>query len=330
MTPSPVVAIVGPTASGKTACALALADHLAASGERAEIVSMDSALVYRGLDIGTAKPGAAERAAVPHHLIDIREPTEAYSAAAFAQDAARLVEQIQARGARPLVVGGTLLYWKALTEGLHELPPADPAVREALAAEARERGWSALHAELARIDPATAARLAPHDAQRVQRALEVWRATGKPLSAWHSATKSAAGRGDSAVNYQVFSLEPRERAWLHARVAARFGAMLDQGLVAEVEHLRARGDLHADLPSMRCVGYRQVWDTLEGRAPLSTLLDRGVAATRQLAKRQLTWLRGMPDRQVLACDDPQAPGQLVARALSLLGARQGHNRAPPC
>jgi tRNA dimethylallyltransferase len=291
------VGIAGPTASGKSALAL----EIAASWHRpVEIVSVDSALVYRGMDVGTAKPCAAERAAVPHHLIDLLDPAQPYSAAQFAADATRLVGEIAARGALPLLVGGTMLYFKALIDGLDEIPAADAAIRAALDAEAAARGWPALHAELARIDPPTAARLAPNDAQRIQRALEVWRATGRPLSSYHRRTANATP--DAAL----IALEPASRAWLHERIARRFAAMLDAGLLDEVRRLRARGDLHLGLPSMRCVGYRQAWQALDeglaGDALRQRVLDTGVAATRQLAKRQLTWLRGMPWRHVVACD----------------------------
>ena len=317
-TPRPwAVALAGPTASGKSALALA-----AAARWPLEIVSVDSALVYRGMDIGSAKPTAAERAAVPHHLIDLIEPTVAYSAARFVADARRLIAEINARGRLALLVGGTMLYFKALAEGLDAMPPADPAVRAALDARAAALGWPALHAELARVDPATAARLPPHDAQRIQRALEVWQLTGAPISAFHG-RQLVAG-----LRLPLLALEPADRGWLHARIAQRFDAMLDAGFLDEVRALRARGDLHAGLPSMRCVGYRQAWEALDAaraagspsddatlRADASPdgLRARGIAATRQLAKRQLTWLRGM-DRHPVACDAPQAE----ARALDAL------------
>ncbi|MBX3656245.1 MAG: tRNA (adenosine(37)-N6)-dimethylallyltransferase MiaA [Ramlibacter sp.] len=303
--------LAGPTASGKTAAALALAQR-----GPVEIISVDSALVYRGMDIGTAKPTAAERAATPHHLIDIRDPQQAYSAAEFVADATRLIADIQARGKRPLLVGGTMLYFKALFDGLDEMPPADPQVRARIEAESRERGWPALHAELAQADPATAARLAPHDAQRIQRALEVWRVTGRPLSAFHATKKRA--KSDRPIRATaLISLEPAHRAWLHERIATRFDAMLADGLVAEVQALRARGDLTPDLPSMRCVGYRQTWEHLDGAFDRAELRDRGIFATRQLAKRQLTWLRSMPERHVVACDAPDALERVVALAQEL-------------
>ena len=311
-------ALAGPTASGKTAAALAIAQRWPV-----EIISVDSALVYRGMDIGTAKPSAAELAAVPHHLIDIREPTQAYSAADFQRDALRLIGEIRARGRTPLLVGGTMLYFKALLDGLDDLPAADPVVRERLEARARAEGWPALHAELQRVDPPSAARLFPNDAQRIQRALEVFEVSGRPLSSFHS------GRGrdpDSPLaESRLISLEPQDRAWLHARIAERFEAMLAAGLLDELRALRARGDLHPDLPSMRCVGYRQAWATLDASptpdaAALAALRERGVFATRQLAKRQLTWLRSMPARCVVAADAPDALAQVLQRAEQWLGA----------
>ena len=305
--PARVLALAGPTAAGKTDAALQVARAF-----DAEIVSVDSALVYRGMDIGTAKPTAAERAAVPHHLIDIREPTQPYSAAEFAADATRLVGEINARGRLALLVGGTMLYFKALFEGLAEMPAADAAVRDAIAAEAAARGWPALHADLARVDPTAAARLAPNDAQRIQRALEVFRATGRPLSDFHASARQAGVKPAA-----LLSLEPTDRAWLHERIARRFDAMLAQGFINEVQRLRARGDLHAELPSMRSVGYRQAWEALDAGWPLSELRERGIFATRQLAKRQLTWLRGM-ERRVIACDAPDVQQQVLAAAREVL------------
>ena len=307
--PPACIALAGPTAAGKTACAMAIARAMPG---QVEIISVDSALVYRGMDIGTAKPDAAERAAVPHHLIDIRDPLEPYSAAAFVHDAQDLIEAIAARGRRALLVGGTLLYFKALFEGLHAMPAADAAVRAAIESEARERGWPALHAELARVDPVTAARLAPADAQRIQRALEVWRLTGRPLSAIHAESRDAAHPVMDGRSMLLISLEPSDRAWLHARIEQRFDAMLAAGFIEEVMRLRARGDLHPELPSMRCVGYRQIWEALDGRFPMRELRDRGIFATRQLAKRQITWLRGMPGRTVVACEAADAPDRVLA------------------
>lgn len=309
----PVIALAGPTASGKSAAALALAQAL-----DAEIISVDSALVYRGMDVGTAKPSAQERALVPHHLIDIRDPLQAYSAAEFAADARTLAQQIRQRGKAVLLVGGTMLYFKALFEGLSAMPPADAAVRSRIEQQAAQRGWPALHAELAKVDPQAAHRLAPNDAQRIQRALEVFQLTGQPLSTFH-----AGSAGQPGLRPTLFlSLEPRERAWLHERIARRFEAMLDAGFLDEMRALRARGDLHAALPSMRCVGYRQAWELLDVHAasgaghpfPLQALRERGIFATRQLAKRQLTWLRSMPHRTPVACDAPDALQQLLRLA----------------
>ena len=307
--PIPAIALAGPTASGKTAAAFAIADALAPALP-VEIISVDSALVYSGMDIGTAKPTRAELSRVPHHLIDIRDPLQAYSAAEFVQDATRLMAEIRARGALPLLVGGTMLYFKALIDGIDDMPAADAAVRARLEEQAKTIGWAGMHAELARVDPQTAARLAPGDSQRIQRALEVWHVSGKPLSSFHTIkTEASSARPLSAAS--LFSLEPQDRAWLHERIAQRFHAMLAAGFLEEVLRLRARGDLHADLPSMRCVGYRQAWESLDGFYPMSSLPERGIAATRQLAKRQITWLRGMPERLRIPCDAPDATAQLV-------------------
>jgi tRNA dimethylallyltransferase len=278
------VFLLGPTASGKTAAALALAARFPA-----EIVSVDSAQVYRGMDIGTAKPDRATLARVPHHLVDIVDPTEAYSAGRFVADAERAMAAIESRGRLPIVAGGTMLYFRALFGGLADLPSAQPGIRERIEARAAREGWPALHAELARRDPAAAARIEPGDAQRIQRALEVHEHTGVPLSTHHRAAAARALRFEGLA----LSLEPSDRSVLHARIAGRFRAMLAAGLVDELQGLRARFPLQAAMPSMRTVGYRQAWETLEGRAPLATLEARGVAATRQLAKRQLTWLRAM-------------------------------------
>ncbi len=326
MNPPPLIALTGPTASGKTAAALALAERWPI-----EIISMDSALVYRGLEIGTAKPSAQERAAVPHHLIDIRDPAQAYSAAEFGQDALALIEQIQQRGRHPLLVGGTLLYFKALTEGLDEMPTAEPAVRQAIAAQAQAQGWPALHAQLARVDPITAQRLPPNDSQRIARALEVWQVSGRPLSSFHR-----SGPTSRRLPVHVLSLEPQDRSWLHQRIAIRFAQMISEGLLDEVWALMQRPELQADLPSMRCVGYRQGWQVLlqaaNGRPAPGTplprlddeqrqrLLETGIAATRQLAKRQITWLRSLPERQVVACDERPAMAQLLHQVQTLWGS----------
>ena len=284
-----------------------------------DIISVDSALVYRGMSIGTAKPSAAELAAVPHHLIDILDPLQAYSAATFVTDATRLIGEIQARGKTPLLVGGTMLYFKALFEGLDAMPRADPEVRAVIEEEARAQGWPALHAELAKVDPLTAARLKPADSQRIQRALEVYRISGQPMSAFHT-SKSDAPQIELAKTTTLISLEPLDRAWLHARIAQRFDAMLAAGLLDEVKALRARGDLHPDLPSMRCVGYRQAWEALDGVFPIGELRDRGIFATRQLAKRQITWLRSMPRRRVVACDASDALQQVLLLVREFTGS----------
>ena len=304
--------LAGPTAAGKTAAALAIAQAHAC-----EIISVDSALVYRGMDIGTAKPSAAELAAVPHHLINIRDPLQAYSAAEFVADAQALILEISARGKLPLLVGGTMLYFKALAEGIDPMPAANAEVRAQIELEAQRLGWPAMHAQLAQIDPATAARLAPADSQRIQRALEVYRLSGLPLSHFHARANAVGEPGPGAP---LIALEPQDRAWLHARIAQRFDLMLEQGLVEEVQTLRARGDLHPDLPSMRCVGYRQVWEALDGVSPMAALRDKGVFATRQLAKRQITWLRSMPARQVVACDAPDALVQVLRAVRTLMEA----------
>ena len=305
----PCLCIAGPTASGKTAAALAIAASLAPE-RRVEIVSVDSALVYRSMNIGTAKPTREERAQVPHHLIDIIEPTEAYSAAQFVAAAGRLIKEVTERGALPLLVGGTMLYFKALFDGLDDMPAADVQVRAEIDAQAAREGWPALHAELARIDPVTAQRLAPADSQRVQRALEVFRISGRPLASFHSA-------GEARTSAPLIALEPVDRAWLHARIGERFTAMLAAGFIDEVQALRARGDLHANLPSMRCVGYRQAWRAIDN-GTLRELQDTGTAATRQLAKRQLTWLRSMPQRHSVACDAPDALLRTVVLARELI------------
>ena len=282
---------MGPTASGKTALAVSLAERFPL-----EIISVDSALVYRGMNIGTAKPDSATLARAPHHLLDIRDPTEAYSAAAFCDDARRLMADIVARGRVPLLAGGTMLYFRALLQGLDDLPRADAALRKALAVKAAARGWPALHAELAEIDPATAARLMPNDAQRIGRALEIYRLTGIPMSA-------QLDRAHAELPYRVLQLAliPSDRAVLHQRIVARFDAMLAEGLIGEVETLRRTYALNADLPSMRAVGYRQAWACLDGDIDLNALREQGIAATRQLAKRQLTWLRSWPATVVLDC-----------------------------
>jgi tRNA dimethylallyltransferase len=313
--PKPLaIALIGPTASGKSALSMAIAQRWPC-----EIISVDSALVYRGMDIGTAKPTREELATVPHHLIDILDPTQSYSAAQFVQDAKRLIDEIRARGKLPFLVGGTMLYIKALIEGMDEMPTAAPEIRAQIDDEARMQGWPAMHAQLAQVDPITAQRLSPNDSQRIQRALEVYRASGKPISFFHHNIKqkehiagieSAQYATDLIASIPVISLEPTSRAWLHERIAQRFAQMLDMGLVQEVQQLKARGDLHLDLPSMRCVGYRQTWEMLDGVFPANEFNERGIAATRQLAKRQITWQRSMQaptfNKHVIQADSPTA------------------------
>lgn len=289
---SPIVCLMGPTASGKSAVAMALAEKFSF-----EIVSVDSALVYRGMNIGTAKPGAVDLARVRHHLIDLIDPAERYSAARFCTDARAAIAEIHSRCKLPLLTGGTMLYFKALRDGLDDMPSGDAEVRKAIEAEAAENGWPAMHARLAAIDSATAARLAPNDAQRIERALEVWRVSGQRLSALQKG--GAQNSNDREFRFVNIALEPSDRTALHARIEARFDAMLAAGLVDEVRALHARGDLDIDLPAMRCVGYRQVWEYLEGRVDHPTMRAQAIAATRQLAKRQLTWLRALPVRKVV-------------------------------
>ncbi|MCD6681358.1 MAG: tRNA (adenosine(37)-N6)-dimethylallyltransferase MiaA [Burkholderiaceae bacterium] len=306
---APLVMLLGPTASGKSGIALRLAQRLPI-----EIVSVDSAQVYRELDIGTAKPDCAERATVAHHLIDLVEPTDAYSAARFVDDALAAIAAIRARGRIPLLVGGTMLYARALAEGLHPLPSADTDVRARLEQEAREHGWPVLHARLASIDPQAAARVDRSDAQRIQRALEIFETTKRTMSDWLAEPAPPSPAGASGI--VRIALEPTDRAVLHARIAARFDAMLAAGFIDEVRALRARGDLSPALPSMRSVGYRQAWQWLDAGGPLAQLREAGIAATRQLAKRQLTWLRAMRDRipiDPFAADACDRVGDIVDR-----------------
>jgi len=305
---------MGPTASGKSALALALADRL-----DAEIVSVDSAQIYRGMDIGTAKSDAAVRARVAHHLIDIVDPTEAYSAARFRSDALVAAAEIRARGRVPILVGGTMLYFKALAEGLSALPRADPQVRARIDALASAEGWPAVHAMLAKVDPATASRLNPADAQRIQRALEVFELTGIPLSRLQGAREGTAALGPAIA----VAIVPPDRAKLHSAIAARFDEMLAAGIVDELRDLRARYALTSDLPSMRCVGYRQAWEFIDGRIDATTLRARGIAATRQLAKRQFTWLRATK----ATIFDPAVP-DLALRVLAHIEQQAAALRRP--
>jgi tRNA dimethylallyltransferase len=291
--PRTALALLGPTASGKSALAEQLAGRFPL-----EIVSMDSGLVYRGMDIGTAKPDAALRARVPHHLIDLVAPDESYSTGRWREDALSAVQGIFDRGTTPLLVGGTMLYYRALVSGIDALPQADARIRADIDAEAARSGWPAMHAELANVDPKAAARIAPNDPQRIQRALEVWRLTGKPLSALHG-----IARPDLPFALKAVALMP-ERARLHQRIEKRFDDMLRLGLIDEVVGLRSKYRLSAALPSMRAVGYRQVWEHLEGRYDKGTLREKGIVATRQLAKRQLTWLRSFAGMERVDADNP--------------------------
>lgn len=304
----PAIFLMGPTASGKTGVAVELVKHLPV-----EIISVDSALVFRDMDIGTAKPDTATLARAPHHLIDIINPTEAYSAAAFRRDALRLMADITQRGKIPLLVGGTMLYFKALREGLSDLPQSDPAVRAALDAEIAQHGIKHLHKQLAAVDAKTAARLKPTDTQRIQRAMEIYRITGKTMSELISQKQSAE------LPYRIISiaLVPSDRAQLHARITTRFKTMLEQGLVTELRMLREKYPLHQDMTAMRCVGYRQAWQFMEGEIDDVQLLETGLAATRQLAKRQLTWLRSMPDNIELDCLAPD----LTQKVLDILAKK---------
>ncbi len=287
--------ILGPTASGKTALAMRLADQFPV-----ELISIDSAQVFRDMNVGTAKPDAATLQRYPHHLIDLISPEESYSAAQFCKDALQAMADITARGNIPLIVGGTMLYYKALTEGLADLPQADLAVRTQIDAEAAAKGWPALHAQLAQVDPDTAARLKPNDSQRIQRAIEVFRLSGEPMSAIYARQE----REVLPYRRMTIALMPTERAWLHERIAQRFDEMLAQGLVEETVSLRKKYALHGDMPSMRCVGYRQVWDMLEDKIPPRELRDRGIFATRQFAKRQITWLNSLPNLTLFDCLKP--------------------------
>jgi tRNA dimethylallyltransferase len=303
----PLLCLMGPTASGKSTAAMALAQRLSI-----EIVSVDSALVYRGMDIGTAKPSREDQTRVPHHLIDLIDPSESYSAARFVADADIAIADIRSCNRTPLLVGGTMLYFKALRDGLDDMPSIDRAVREEIEREAAAEGWDAMHRKLAAVDPEIASRLAPLDSQRISRALEVWRGSGQTLS---SLQRARYGPNPMLRNLVLLSLEPSDRSALHRRIEHRFDAMLAEGLIDEVRRLHDRGDLDERMPSMRCVGYRQVWDLLEGRIDHATMRERGIAATRQLAKRQTTWLRSMPERIVIDCLADDATEQVVECAL---------------
>jgi len=306
----PAILLMGPTASGKTASAMDLAQRLPV-----ELISVDSAQVFRDMDIGTAKPDAATLKAFPHHLIDLLSPEESYSAARFRADALAAMADITARGKVPLLVGGTMLYFKALREGLAELPPACRETRAGIDAQAAAEGWPAVHAELARVDPQSAARLHPTDAQRVQRALEVFRLSGRPLSALLAAGQQPAPRYD----FLAIGLLPAQRSVLHTRIAERFDTMLAAGLEDEVTRLRQHYRLTSALPSMRCVGYRQIWAVQDGVAPRGEMRDRGIYATRQLAKRQMTWLTNTLKPEVFDSQAPDLLSQVSARVGSFLG-----------
>lgn len=307
----PILCIVGPTGAGKTHLAMSLAEHAKSIGSTIELISMDSALVYRGLDIGSAKPTKAEQAAVIHHLIDILEPTEVYSAARFAKDTTRLCAEIRTRGNIPVVVGGTMLYWRAWAHGLSSLPPANPEIRARLDEEGKAIGWPAMHEKLSQVDPETAARLKPNDSQRVQRALEVFEITGKPMSALLADSPSEDGREGSAIPpwIHLVSLEPSDRKRLHQNLEKRFDEMLAAGFMDEVKVLRTNLQLHADLPAIRSVGYRQAWEFLNGEINAEEMRYKALAATRQLGKRQLTWLRAIAGRKTF---DPFNPEELKA------------------
>lgn len=296
MMPSiPAIAILGPTASGKTALGLHLAEH----GHPVEIISLDSALVYRDMNIGTAKPSAAELFQVPHHLIDIISPEEVFNASDFVTECNKLLVDIRKRGKVPLILGGTMMYYRALVSGLDDMPTADPEIRRHIEAEASTHGWPYMHQRLTGFDPITAARLKPNDSQRIERALEVYLLTGRPLSDFH--TRSQA----ESVQIPTLALEPSDRKVLHQRIHKRFVNMLEDGFLNELIDLKQKYTLTPDMPSMRCVGYRQAWEYLDGGIDYTTLVDKGVAATRQLAKRQITWLRAIPDKVVV---DPLQDG----------------------
>ncbi len=312
-TDTPLICLAGPTASGKSAIACAVAQRWPT-----EIINVDSATIYRGMDIGTAKPSLAEQQSIKHHLLDIRDPAESYSAAAFRRDALQCAEEIRARGHLPLLAGGTMLYFKALRDGLNNLPTANPEIRAELEAQAALIGWPAMHTKLAEIDPVTATRLAPNDSQRVGRALEIWRISGTPMSE----LLGDAQQTDAPVPTVTISLEPSDRSVLHARIAQRFDQMLQAGLIDEVRALHQRKDLHVGLPSVRCVGYRQYWSMLDGEITPAQAREQAIAATRQLAKRQITWLRSLPGRQVVDSLSPNAVEQVLALVEQL-------HRAPP-
>lgn len=304
---APVWCLAGPTASGKSALCESIASYLPV-----EIINVDSATIYRQMDIGTAKPSQAQQQQLRHHLLDILDPTESYSVARFCEDARQIIAQIRDRNRIPLLVGGTMMYFNALRRGLDDLPTSDPDVRRSIDERARSAGWPTMHQELARVDPVTAARLAPNDSQRIARALEIHAISGKPMSSLLTAGRQARPDPD----LRIISLEPSDRSVLHQRIAQRFDAMLAEGLLDEVRRLHARGDLHPGLSSIRCVGYRQLWDVVTQQASLEDAREKAIAATRQLAKRQLTWLRSMPERITVDCLAPDVIDQTKALLLA--------------
>lgn len=316
-----ILAIVGPTASGKSALSMALAEAADKKNLRIELISMDSALVYKGMDIGTAKPNIQERNLVPHHGIDICQPWETYSAANFSKDASRWANEIRSRGNIPVIIGGTMLYWRALTQGLTNLPPADPQLRKEIEDEAKIQGWEFIHARLAELDPITAQRLPAGDTQRVQRALEIILLTGKPMSELLAQDPYGQSRDSAKLPHHLISLEPAERSWLHERIARRFIQMIDDGFIEEMKRLMSNPEVSAEIPSMRAVGYRQGWEFLSDLISFEDFKEKSIAATRQLAKRQLTWLRAMPSREVF---DPSKTEDMAGALNSCLTYLEKH------
>ena len=306
MTYDPVIAIVGPTASGKSSMSMRVARAAKQHGQTVELISMDSALVYKGMNIGTAKPSQDEMNEIVHHGINLCDPETPYSAAKFAKDAQKWITEIRERGNIPLIVGGTMLYWRALAHGLSDMPAASPSIRASIEEKAARLGWDAIYEELQRVDPVTASRLEINDTQRIQRALEIFLLSGKPMSSWIAEEPKKTGRHtqDSPINFRLISIEPSDRAVLHKRIAERFNIMMQQGFLEEMLTLRKNTRLNPELPSMRAVGYRQAWEYLDGKINLKEFQEQSIAATRQLAKRQLTWLRGITEKEVF---DPLNP-----------------------
>lgn len=302
----PAICLLGPTAAGKTDLAVEIVQRFPC-----EIISVDSAQIYRDMDIGTGKPDAETLARAPHRLIDFLDPAEAYSASRFREDALREMQQIQAAGRIPLLVGGTMLYFRALRDGLADMPASDEAVRESILARAREEGWAAVHAQLQQVDPEAAARIHPNDPQRLQRALEVYLVSGEPLSVFHQRERRQQARDSFPFALHFFAIQPEERAVLHDRIARRFRRMVEQGLVTEVERLHARGDLNLSMPSMRAVGYRQAWRHVAGELRFDEMVEQGIIATRQLAKRQITWMRSWDNLHSFNSEDPETLSLLL-------------------